>query len=69
MDGTMEHLKMLKGLFRKVFHTPDGRRVISELRRRTRGNPKSDIEYAKQAGIQIVLDMIMDLSDFFGDEI
>jgi hypothetical protein len=64
-----DRTKAMKSLFRKVFNCPDGRRVISEIRRRTRLSPKSDMEYAKQAGIQFVMDMIFDMAEIFGEEI
>jgi hypothetical protein len=61
--------KAMKCLFRKVFNCSDGRRIISEIRRRTRLSPKSDLDYAKQAGVQFVMDMIFDMAEVFGEEI
>jgi hypothetical protein len=68
-EGDVVHrIREVKSLFRKVFHCQDGRRVISEIRRRTRLSPKSELEYAKQAGVQLVIDMIFDMAEIFGEE-
>ena len=61
----VDRMRAVKSLFRKVFNCPDGRRVISEIRRRTRLSPKSELEYAKLAGIQSVIDMIFDMAEIF----
>jgi hypothetical protein len=68
-DGKIDNrTAAVKCLFRKVFHCPDGRRVISELKRRTRLSPKSDLEYAKLVGMQLVMDIICDMAEFFWEE-
>jgi hypothetical protein len=54
-------------LFKKVFCNEDGKRVINILRRNLRFVPKTDIECARLAGMNAVVNMIIDFSGFFGD--
>jgi hypothetical protein len=65
-EGTSSALRMHL-LFKKVFGSEDGKRVIHILRRSLRFVPKTDIECARLAGMNAVVNMIVDFSGFFGD--
>jgi hypothetical protein len=58
-------LEEIKMVFERTFAGRDGKFVIAELRRRTRGTPKSEFEAAKMCGAQSVIDMIIDLAGIF----
>ena len=62
-----EQLFHARAVFKEVFRRPAGVEAIRILRRMIRFHPKTDMEYAKFCGMQTVINMILDISEFFGD--
>ena len=67
MENDNERMFRTHTAFRKIFRTEEGREVIRTLNQMTRFHPRSDLECARLCGMQAMINIILDLSEYFGN--